>query len=809
MPFLHANDADSPPGRSFTNALLAAYIPGLQRETSHRNVSTFAPTVGNALYDGMKNESPNQLSTQNSKLLTSNTKPRSVALKERLIGSKINETKGSAQSATVVSYFKGSDPSKWRSNIATYEMVDMGEVYDGVCLRLKAYGDNVEKLFTVKPGADAGQIRIRLDGIKSSPVSVEAYGKASLCGQQALFEGEKQPPESPFIKGNLTESPLEKDAMGLSVKERGELVAETKLGPVKFTKPVAYQEIGGKRVEVAVEYRIQEPEIGGEERLGAGKHGGSGEPETPNSQLETRNSKPTYGFTVASYDKTKDLIIDPLLASTYLGGRYVDSGESITIDPSGNVYVTGYAYVLEFLTTCGAYNTSYNGGYDVIVSKFDRELKHLLANTLLGGGSYERGIDIILDASGNVYVTGFTSSSNFPTTRGAYDTSYNSDYDVFITKLNGGLTRLLASTFLGSVYNEIGVSLFLDTSMNVYVTGWTNSSAFPTTRGAYDTSFNGEGDVFVSKLDSGLKRLQASTFLGGNDVDSGNSLTLDASGNAYVTGYTDSKNFPTTSGVYDTSFNGDSDVFVSKLDSGLTSLLASTFLGGSRYDIGLSLTLDNNENVYAMGSTKSFNFPMTSGAYDTTFNGYYDVFISKLDSGLTGLQASTLLGGNDEDGGNSLTLDTSGNIFVTGYTRSKKFPMTSGAYDTSYNRNCDVFVSKLDSNLSANQYVAESICEAESITASHNSLTPKKGEDGDVIITVVGADNCPVEGVAVTATIYGKGKRLIDVSPGSQETDSNGHAVFSIGAKNKKGTAVIKFKASGLDEVATVRVKVR
>ena len=405
-----------------------------------------------------------------------------------------------------------------------------------------------------------------------------------------------------------------------------------------------------------------------------------------------------------------------LLASTFLGGSGSEWGSSLTLDTSGNVYVTGSTESTDFPTTSGAYDTSYNGsGYyssDVFVSKLDGGLTSLLASTFLGGSGGEDGYSLALDTSGNVYVTGGTESTDFPTTSGAYDTSYNgSGYyssDVFVSKLDGGLTSLLASTFLGGNDGEWGYSLALDTSGNVYVTGFIYSSYtdFPTTSGAYDTSHNGSYDVFVSKLNSGLTSLLASTFLGGYDGEWGSSLTLDTSGNVYVTGSTYSANFPTTSGAYDTSYNGGDygDVFVSKLDGGLTSLLASTYLGGSGGEWGSSRTLDTSGNVYVTGYTYSSNFPTTSGAYDTSYNGGdIDVFVSKLDGGLTSLLASTFLGGSSTDVGNSFTLDTSGNVYVTGYTYSSNFPTTSGAYDTSYNGGDygDVFVSKLDGNLSA------------------------------------------------------------------------------------------------------------
>ncbi|MEK7827648.1 MAG: SBBP repeat-containing protein, partial [Thermodesulfobacteriota bacterium] len=317
---------------------------------------------------------------------------RGVALKECLVGGKIGEIRGGAQSATTVSYFKGNDPSKWKSNIAAYEVVDMGEVYKGIGLSLKAYGNNVEKLFCVKPGASPERIKIRLDGLKECGV------RSSECGVE----------NSKFKIQNST----------LQINDAGELVAETELGPVKFTKPVAYQEIDGKRVVVAVEYRIQESGSDGMEGRGTGRKGAEENPKlsTPNSELTTPNSQLTYGFTVASYDKTKDLIIDPLLASTFLGGYIDDRGESLVLDPSGNVYVTGQTESTNFPTTSGAYDTSYNGSYDVFVSKLDSGLTSLLASTYMGGSSDDEGDFLALDPSGNVYVTGFTQSTNFPTT---------------------------------------------------------------------------------------------------------------------------------------------------------------------------------------------------------------------------------------------------------------------------------------------------------------------------------------------------------------------------------------------------------
>ncbi|MBF8276210.1 MAG: hypothetical protein HW390_1283 [Candidatus Brocadiaceae bacterium] len=430
--------------------------------------------------------------------------------------------------------------------------------------------------------------------------------------------------------------------------------------------------------------------------------------------------------------------------------------------------MTGSTVSSDFPTTSGAYDTSYNGGGaywgDLFVSKLDSGLTSLLASTYLGGAGIDLGNSLALDTSGNVYVTGETRSPDFSTTSGAYDTSFNDgdgDGDVFVPKLNSGLTSLLASTFLGGASFEYGWSLALNTSGNVYVTGWTDSSDFPMTSGAYDTSSNGYGDVFISTLNSGLTNLLASTYLGGYGFDEGRSLTLDTSGNVYVTGMTGSTDFPTTSGAYDTSDNNAADVFVSKLNSGLTILLASTFLAGGDCD-SRSLSLDTSGNVYVMGFTNKADFPTTNGAYDTIFNGYWDVFVSKLDSGLMSLLASTYLGGSAFDFGNSLALDTSGNVYVTGMTYSADFPTTNGAYDTACGYYyADVFVSKLDGNLSADIYCTYSISPtSKSFSKSGGSGSVKVKTSSDCSRTAVSN----AAWITVTSGSSGTGKGMVAYS---------------------------------------------
>ena len=320
--------------------------------------TVFVTKEGEIVYSLPPNRSQNVfLANNNPHAETQNQQSpmRSLALKEQLICGNIGEIKGGAQSITTVSYFKGNNPSKWKSNISTCEVVDMGEVYRGIFLRLKAYGNNVEKLFTVMPDAGPETIKVRLSG-----------------------------------------------ATALRVNEEGQLEAITELGTIKFTKPIAYQEIGGQRVAVAVAYRIWESGVDTLKSGVAGEQGGRGSPEIQNPKPETCNSKLNYGFTVASYDKTKDLIIDPLLASTFLGGNggYYggDYGDVLSLNTNGNVYVVGTTACNDFPTTSGAYDTSFNDGEysEVFVSKLNSELTSLLASTYLGGTGSEEGKSLAL-----------------------------------------------------------------------------------------------------------------------------------------------------------------------------------------------------------------------------------------------------------------------------------------------------------------------------------------------------------------------------------------------------------------------------
>jgi hypothetical protein len=572
---------------------------------------------------------------------------QSCALEESLVHGKTAKIRGKDKAQTRINHFKGSDPVKWRRGIDAFESVDLGEVFDGIELRLVAHGNNVEKIFILQPNARPHDIRIRMLGSR-----------------------------------------------GLLVNESGILEVKTDLGEVSFTKPTAYQEESGVKKSIDVAYWAEGNE---------------------------------YGFQVSDYDHTKPLVIDPLLASTFLGGTS-DEGQwgcpNMSLDKEGNVYIAGYTNSANFPTTAGAYNETKNGGFDACVTKMDSHLSTVIASTFLGGSAKEwgwRGVNLWLDTDENVYVTGQTQSSDFPVTQGAYDETYNGSDDIFISKLSGDLSQLLASTYHGSPGYELPNALVMDDKGRLFLGGQTTSTAFPVTPGAFDTTYGGSGqpwggDIFISRFDSDLTILEASTYLGGTDLEFGGFLTVTKDGNLYVSGTTGSLDFPSTPGAYCEKHMPKQggygcDAFITMMDNGLSKVLSSTFLGGSLDDWGYCpVAIDGEENVYITGHVSSTDYPVTSGAYDTTYNGKPgidagdDFPVSKLDKDLTMLIASTYVGGYEWEGGLSLKLADDGSVYVSGYTFSTDFPTTPGAYAPAFNGGeRDAVIFRLDEDLTTLQ----------------------------------------------------------------------------------------------------------
>jgi hypothetical protein len=330
----------------------------------------------------------------------------------------------------------------------------------------------------------------------------------------------------------------------------------------------------------------------------------------------------------------------------------------------------------------------------------------LVYSTFIGGSSSEEGQDIALDIAGNAYVVGTTNSRDFPTTESAFDRSYNVTTDVFVTKLNSTGSALVYSTYLGGTSLDYAYGgIALDSGGNAYVTGTTLSTDFPTTAGVFATRPKGGYELFVTKLSAEGSTLLYSTYLGGATVDQGNDIAVDSTGNAYVTGFTWSADFPTTLNAFDTIYSN-FDAFVTKLNSSGTELLYSTYLGGTDDDGGAGIAVDSLGNAYVTGRTRSADFPVTAGAFQSRprLAGEYDAFVTKLDNIGSMLVYSTYLGGTSADNGAGIAIDPDGQANVSGGTSSNNFPVTSGAFQPAFGGVNDAFFAKLNSSGTALMY---------------------------------------------------------------------------------------------------------
>ncbi len=384
--------------------------------------------------------------------------------------------------------------------------------------------------------------------------------------------------------------------------------------------------------------------------------------------------------------------------STFMGGASSDGGTGIAVDQAGNVYVTGETNSSGFPTTLGGYDRDYNGDDDVFVAKFTASGTDLVYATFVGGISDDKSHGIAVDSSGKAHIIGETWSTDFPTTPGAFDTSYNGSWrDVFVVRLDPTGGSLDYATYLGGLDVELGYGVALDDFGRAHVTGYTYSSDFPTTDGVYQTDHPSPGypSVFVTRLDLTGGALDYSTFLGGSHDDYSHGIVVDGEGCAYVIGETWSPDFPTTPETYDPSYGGDGDVFFARLNAAGDSLLYATFLGGSSDEYGYAVALDSLGKAYLTGETWSDDFPTTSGALDVIYDNV-DAFVTKLNLVTSTLDYSTFLGGRYDEYGYGIAVDDSGGAHIVGETWSDDFPVTVEAYDTTFNGDNDVFVAELN-----------------------------------------------------------------------------------------------------------------
>lgn len=395
-------------------------------------------------------------------------------------------------------------------------------------------------------------------------------------------------------------------------------------------------------------------------------------------------------------DPRENLLIDPVLNfSTYLGGPSFDAANAAAIDSAGNVYLTGE-------TSSGTMRGSAlpdRSSRDVWVAKLDSSGTQVLYMTYAGGSGNDSGKGIAVDSAGNAYITGYTSSTDFPTTSGALNSHSGGAEDAFVLKLdpNG---NVLYSTYLGGSGSDHGLAIAVDTAGSAYIAGQTGSVAFPTTPGVLQTSNHGGlSDCFVSKLNPGGNSLTYSTYLGGLGLDLCAGIAVDTSGNAYVTGTTYSFDFPTQSPLQG-SLTGTANAFAAKINAYGSALLYSTFLGGSIMDNGNAIALDSSGSAYVAGCTASPDFPTSLGVVQIALAGAYNAFVAKLSPAGNSLTYSTFLGGSGSDDATAITVDALGQAVVGGYTSSANFP-TMAPLQTAFGGAFDAFAAVLNSSATA------------------------------------------------------------------------------------------------------------
>ncbi len=467
-------------------------------------------------------------------------------------------------------------------------------------------------------------------------------------------------------------------ARSLHLDKQGNLLVDTAGGLLRQHRPLAYQIIGGRRRSVPVRFVL---------------------------------TADRARFVLGAYDHRRLLVIDPVLSySSYLGGAGSDSGNAIATDASGNIYVAGNTGSTNYPTTSGAYQTTAPNG-SAFVTKINAAGNAVVYSTYLGNGSSAAGHGIAVDTAGNAYIVG-TTPQGFPI-QGGFQPSTSiagNSSTGFLARLNAAGSALLYSTYIGGSNYDAAIGVAVDAMNNAYVVGYTGSQDFPT-KNAVRATFGGSGSVngFLTKISTtatGSASLLYSTYLGGNAVDAANAVAVDNAGHAYVTGYTDSANFPTTSGAYQTTLSPGNNVFITKIDtvqSGNASLLYSTYLGGTGVNggngsnAGYGVAINSVGDAYVTGGISS-GFPTTAGAFQSLYGGgNNDAFVTELNPTGTGLLYSTYLGGSDQDYGQSITVDSKGSMYVVGNTLSKDFPLLAPVQAYNYGVQT-AFVTKLTAN---------------------------------------------------------------------------------------------------------------
>ncbi len=534
-------------------------------------------------------------------------------------------------------FFIGSDPARWRTDVPTYGAVAYRDLYPGIDLVYRGTQGNLKSEYHLAPGADPALIEMAYAGLER-----------------------------------------------IRVRDDGSLVLETPLGELIETAPLIYQEVDGVRRTISGGYRLLPPDRG---------------------EGETHR----VGFQVDSYDSSRDLVIDPTLGyATYLGGDYLDNGYAIAVDSHGDVYVTGFTRSSDFPTSTliiqpSHANTATNDAFVTQLISSGGAYTYGFS-TYLGGADDDIGNDIAVDGEGNVFVAGYSDSSDFPTYR-ALRSNRGGSRDAFVTKIvnASGVYTLAYSTYLGGNALDWAFGVAAGGDGDAFVTGGTGSNNFPVTDGALDTSWGGAFDVFVTQIisASGAYTYGFSTYLGGTGSDQGHSITVDDQGNIYLAGYTGSDDFPISNATQPDYGGGSYDAFATQIvnTGGVYTYGFSTYLGGNDFEWGYGIAVDDTGDMYVTGNTDSNDFPTYKALRATHANtDTHDAFVTHLisASGSYTYGYSTYLGGDGEESGRDVAVDSRGNAYVTGWTYflSDGFPIHN-AIQPQHAGSHDAFVTQI------------------------------------------------------------------------------------------------------------------
>ena len=583
---------------------------------------------------------------------------------------------------TTTNYFIGRDPRKWKTNVPNYAKVKYSGVYPGVDLVFYGNKNLLEYDFTVSPGTDPRVIALGFEGItavrvdekgdlilhtdagevrQSKPVVYQQIdGARQIVPASYLIRGKKQ---VAFQIGNYDRSkPLVIDPtlafstyLGGELSDSGTGIVVDSAGNAYITGNAASTNFpvtpGAFQTDIAA---VPEPDafvtkmnstgtaliystyFGGGTRDSGTDIAVDGAGNAYITGLTDSGDLPTtpgaFRTTIVGGDEFNAFAMKlnatgtALVYSTYLGPV---AGNGIAVDSAGNAFIAGQA-TGNYPITPGAFQTVFGGGSDAFVTKLNSTGTALIYSTFLGGSGLDSADDIAIDSAGNAYVAG-NAQAGFPVTAGAFQTVFNGVSDATVTKLNSTGTALVYSTFLGASGNDGGSGIAINAAGNAYVTGFTDSSNFPVTPGAFQTTKGAGLDSFVTEVSTAGNSLAYSTYLGGNGTDFGNDIALDSAGNASVVGLTGSTDFPTTADAIQSAYGGNIDAFITRLNAAGTGLVFSTYLGGSNGDNGISVKVDSAGSIYLTGSTGSGDFPITPGAFQTLFGGgSADAFVIKV-----------------------------------------------------------------------------------------------------------------------------------------------------------------------------------